>query len=47
MKASEQVTISHAYLMTKENAAAEIDRVLTDCVITVRSSNLQAIPCLP
>lgn len=35
-KASEQFTISQAYLTRKENADMEIDRVLTDCITTVR-----------
>jgi pyruvate decarboxylase len=36
MKASEQFTISHAYLMKKETAATEIDRILTDCMVMAR-----------
>jgi len=36
MKAAEQFTMSHAYLMKKEKAAAEIDRILTDCVVLAR-----------
>jgi hypothetical protein len=38
MKAAEQFTLSHASLMRKERAAAEIDRVLTDCVVMVAFS---------
>lgn len=34
-KAAEQVTISQAMLMNKVYAAAEIDRVLTDCITRV------------
>jgi pyruvate decarboxylase len=36
MKAAEQVTVSHTCLMDKESAAAEIDRVLSNCVIKGR-----------
>jgi len=32
-KAAEQITVSQAYLVSKSTAAAEIDRVLTDCVL--------------
>ncbi|KAF8558312.1 pyruvate decarboxylase [Imleria badia] len=35
-KAAEQVTISQAMLMNKVNAAADIDRVLTDCITRAR-----------
>ncbi|KAG9315661.1 thiamine diphosphate-binding protein [Chiua virens] len=35
-KAAEQVTISQAMLMNKVHAAAEIDRVLTDCITRTR-----------
>ena len=34
-KASQQFTISQAALTDKATAAAEIDRVLTECVVTV------------
>ena len=36
-KAAQEFTIAQATLATKETAAAEIDRVLTDCIVTVRS----------
>lgn len=39
-KAAEQFTISQAYLTRTENADVEIDRVLTDCLVTVRSNPL-------
>ncbi|KAF9643971.1 pyruvate decarboxylase [Thelephora ganbajun] len=35
-KAAEQFTISQAHLTRKENADVEIDRVLTDCIISGR-----------
>ena len=34
-KAAEQVTVAQASLMSKVNAAAEIDRVLTQCITLV------------
>lgn len=35
-KVAEQVTISQAMLMNKDQAAVEIDRILTDCITRVR-----------
>lgn len=34
-KAAEQVTTSQAILMNKAHAGAEVDRILTDCIIRV------------
>lgn len=38
-KAAEQFTTSQAYLNSKETAAAEIDRILLDCLVRVRIDN--------
>ncbi|KAH7927614.1 pyruvate decarboxylase [Leucogyrophana mollusca] len=35
-KAAEQITVSQATLMNKTHAAAEIDRILTDCITRAR-----------
>ncbi|KAG0700471.1 thiamine diphosphate-binding protein [Suillus ampliporus] len=35
-KAAEQITVAQAIIMTKTQAAAEIDRVLTECIIHAR-----------
>jgi TPP-dependent 2-oxoacid decarboxylase len=43
LKAAEQFTVSQAVLMGKGNAAAEIDRVLTDCITLVRASLLYGL----
>ena len=40
-KAAEQVTISQAMLMNKICAAAEIDRILTDCITRVCFTHYQ------
>jgi TPP-dependent 2-oxoacid decarboxylase len=36
LKAAEQVTFSQACLTRTDNADIEIDRVLTDCIVSVR-----------
>ena len=39
-RAAQQVVISSTSLNSKETAAAEIDRVLTECLVTVRPLGL-------
>lgn len=36
-KAAEQITIAQATIMAKSQAAAEIDRILTECIVHVSS----------